>query len=140
MKYQLSEAVQGAIGEEKFKSSIQWRNGIFITDEPEKLGGRDLGPDPQTLLLSSLVSCTLATLRMYIDHKKLSIPEVKVSANMAQRINAGTGEITTHIDRWVAFGETPLNPAVSQRLLEIANSCPISKLLKGTVTIANALG
>lgn len=139
MKYLLEEPLQGTIGQQKFKSVIHWKNGSFIADEPEKLGGQDLGPDPQTLLLSSLVACTLATLRMYSDHKKLAIPEITVRANMAQRINAGTGEITTHIDRWVSFGDTALEPAVRERLLEISDSCPISKLLKGNVTIANSL-
>ena len=135
----LNEAVTGTLGEQKFKASIHWRNGVFIADEPEKSGGGDLGPDPQTLLLASLITCTLATLRMYIDHKKMVIPEIKVSANMAQRINAGNGEITTRIDRWISFGDSTPEPAVKERLLEVADRCPISKLLKGNVTISTSL-
>lgn len=136
MKYVLEKAVRGTIGEQKFKTSIQWRNGTLITDEPEKLGGKDIGPDPHSLLLSSLVACTLATLRMYIDHKKLAIPEITIEANMAHRINASTGEITTHIDKTISYGSTTVDPERRARLLEIAERCPISKILKGNITIA----
>ncbi len=135
MKYLLEQDVQGTMGEQKYKSTIRWRNGVLIADEPEKIGGRDSGPDPHTLLLSSLVACVLATLRMYIDHKKLDIPEITVRANMGQRINAGTGEITTRIERSVSFGDTHLTPEIRTRLLEIAESCPISKILKGNIVI-----
>ena len=136
MKYVLEKAVLGTIGGQKFKTTIKWRNGTLITDEPEKIGGKDLGPDPHTLLLSSLVACTLATLRMYIDHKKLKIPEITVEANMAHRINGSTGEITTHIEKSISYGNTTLDPERKARLLEIAERCPISKVLKGNITIA----
>ena len=34
MKYMLETPVRGAIGSEKFKTVIHWRNGVLITDEP----------------------------------------------------------------------------------------------------------
>lgn len=54
----------------------------LITDEPEQPDELDLGQDPYTPLLSSPVACTLATLRMYIDHKGLAISEIEVRADM----------------------------------------------------------
>jgi len=42
---------------------------MLIADEPASLGGTDPGQDPCTLVLSSLASCKLITLRMYIDRK-----------------------------------------------------------------------
>ncbi|WP_118194165.1 OsmC family protein [Albibacterium indicum] len=135
MKYIMEKPVKAIIGEQKYKTSIHWRNGEFITDEPEKIEGKDLGPDPHTLLLSSLVACTAATLRMYIDHKKLNIPEITVEANLGQRINSRTGEITTRIDKSISFGDTEVDDKLKQRRIEISGSCPISKILKGNVTI-----
>ena len=69
MKYQLEKPVQGSIAKKKYQCTIEWRNGKFIADEPPSIGGEDSGPDPYTLLLSSLASCKLITLRMYIDRK-----------------------------------------------------------------------
>ncbi|MCD9019188.1 OsmC family protein [Parachryseolinea silvisoli] len=136
MKYMLEAPVRGAIGIEKFKTAIHWRNGVLIADEPEKLGGKDLGPDPYTLLLSSLVSCTLATLRMYIDHKGLEIPEIEVEANMFQRIeNNGT---VLRIDRKIDL-KNLVDPELQERLIRVAEDCPVSKILKGNITIQTEL-
>jgi putative redox protein len=132
MKYLLEIPVKGTIGSEKFRIAIRWRNGVLITDEPEKLGGKDLGPDPYTLLLSSLVSCTLVTLRMYIERKGLIIPEIEVEANMFHWIeNEGTVML---IERRIAIQNVP-NPEVQQRLIRVAENCPVSKILKGNIKI-----
>jgi len=136
MKYILESPIVGRIGQQKFKTSIIWRNGAFITDEPEKIGGQDLGPDPYSLLLSSLVACTLATLRLYIDHKTLEIKDITVEANMYQKIVKE--QIVTYIDRSITFDEA-VAPEIKQRLLKIAESCPVSKILKGNVEIATQL-
>ena len=101
MKYTFEKPVHASIGKEKYSVKVEWRNGEFIADEPASNGGKDLGPDPYTLLLSSLASCTLATLRMYIDHKGWDIPVVAVNVNMFQKV---TDELVqTTIDRDIRF-------------------------------------
>ena len=133
MRYLMEMPIMGRIGTEKFRSAIHWRNGILITDEPEKIGGKDLGPDPYTLLLSSLVSCTLATLRMYIEHKEIIVPEIVVEANMFDRIgNEGT---VIHIERKIEIRDR-LDPEIRERLIRVAENCPVSKILKGSISIA----
>ncbi|CAM3649508.1 OsmC family protein [Sphingobacterium prati] len=136
MKYILENPIKGTIGVQKYKTVIHWRNGILITDEPEKLGGKDLGPDPFTLLLSSLAGCTLATLRMYIDHKDLPISEIEVEANLFQKIE--DKETVTYIERKIIFHELP-NVELQQRLQRVAENCPISKILKGNIGILTKL-
>ena len=84
MKYKLDKPVQGSIGNEKYQCIIEWRNGKFIADEPESIGGKDTGPDPYTLLLSSLASCKLITLRMYIDRKGWEIERIAINVNLYQ--------------------------------------------------------
>lgn len=108
----------------------------MISDEPKKLGGEDLGPDPYTLLLSSLITCTLATLRMYIDHKNLMISALEVEANMFFKIE--NKETIAYIERKIKFGEQ-LDLDVHQRLLKVAEKCPVSKILKGNINISTEL-
>ena len=82
MENLLEQDLKGHIGSEKYLCTISWRNGTFIMDEPEKIEGKDLGPDPYTTLLASLAGCTLSTLRMYIDRKEWDIPEINIALNL----------------------------------------------------------
>jgi len=132
MKYLLETPVKATSLGENYKTAIQWRNGVLIADEPKKLGGQDTGPDPYTLLLSSLVSCTLATLTMYIEHKGLSVSDIAIGANLYFKIE--NGETITYIEKKIEFGTTP-DPEVQQRLIQIAENCPVSKILTGNINI-----
>lgn len=131
-KYILDTPVSGNIGTLKCLITIKWRNGVLITDEPVELGGKDKGPDPYTLLMASLASCTLATLRMYIDRKEWVVPEITVEVNFYQ-LQKGNG-LVTNITRSICFG-TPLDAEKQERLLKIAQACPVSKILKNEVVI-----
>jgi len=127
----LANDLTGNIGAQKYLCTIYWRNGRFITDEPEDLGGRDLGPDPYSLLLSSLASCTLSTLRMYIDRKGWNISEINIALNLSQ---TNESELITTITKALTFPPT-VTEEQKIRLLEIAEKCPISKLLKAKILI-----
>ncbi|MBN8856086.1 MAG: (4Fe-4S)-binding protein [Sphingobacteriales bacterium] len=134
MHYKFEKPIAGTIGTEKYQCTIEWRNGTFIADEPERTGGKDAGPDPNTLFLSSLIGCTLVTLRMYIDRKGWDIPVISVKANLFQTVQ--DEKLTTIIDKEVSFpGPTPLDPEKKNRLLEIAGHCPVSKMLEGEIKI-----
>src|ERR1700749_798761 len=102
MKYMLDKPVHGNIGTEKYKCTISWRNGTFISDEPVKNGGKDLGPDPYTLLASSLAACTLATLRMYIDRKGWDITAIDVNVN-GRQTKTEDDKVVTTLDRDIKF-------------------------------------
>jgi putative redox protein len=131
MENLLENDITGHIGTQKYLCTLFWRNGKIITDEPEIIGGRDLGPDPYSMLLASLASCTLSTLRMYIDHKGWTVSEINIALNMTRETE---GEMVTTISKTLTF---PPNVTEEQRirLLQIAEKCPISKILKGTITI-----
>lgn len=132
MKYYFENPVHSAIGKDHYKMNVTWRNGQFIADEPVSSGGTDLGPDPFTLLLSSLATCTLATLRMYIDRKGWDVTEITVNANLFQTTK--DNQLHTTLDRDIRLAGT-LTDEQRKRLMEIANNCPVSKLLKGEVAI-----
>lgn len=127
----LENDITGNIGTQKYLCKINWRNGQFIMDEPESIDGKDLGPDPYTTLLASLAGCTLSTLRMYIDRKGWNIPEINISLNMSQETSS---EFETSITRTITFSND-VDEETKKRLLIIAEKCPVSKILKGKISI-----
>lgn len=135
MENKLEKDITGHIGTQKYLCTIAWRNGQLIMDEPESNGGKDLGPDPFSSLLASLAGCTLSTLRMYIDRKGWDIPEISITINATQELD---GEFETIFSRQISFS-TDTSPEQKERLLLIADKCPVSKILKGKVTINTML-
>ena len=131
----LDKDLIGTIGTQKYLCSIHWRNGTFIMDEPERIEGQDLGPDPYTTLLAALAGCTLSTLRMYIDRKGWDIPEISVRLNMHQETET---ELTTIFRRDITFSNA-ISDEQKERLLLIASKCPVSKILENKVKINSTI-
>jgi putative redox protein len=136
MKYMLENPVHTSIGRDKYQCTVSWRNGTFIADEPVKSGGLDLGPDPFTLLLSSLASCTLVTLKMYIDRKGWAIDNIEVDANMFQTREGD--QLTTTFNRDIRF-LSEVTEEQKTRLLQIASACPVSKILENQIEIKTSI-
>ena len=131
MKNIIENPIKASIGIEKYKVAISWRNGLFYADEPVSSGGQDLAPDPYTLLLSALASCTLSTLRMYIDRKGWQISEIFIEVNMYQPTE---GDFSTTIERTIFFN-TDITLEQKEKLLLIAKKCPVSKILEHKIEL-----
>lgn len=131
----LENDITGTIGTQKYLCTISWRNGKLLMDEPESVGGNDFGPDPFSIFLASLAGCTLSTLRMYIDRKGWHIPEINISLNLSQE---NEDELETTISRTITFS-TEISAEQKERLLFIAEKCPISKILKNKINLKTSL-
>ena len=85
------------------------------------------------------------TLNMYARHKQLAVDKVEVSVRY-DRIHARDCEDcetqSGHLDRFdreiTLRGE--LSDAQRQRMLEIADLCPVHRTLEGEIKIRSALG
>lgn len=64
-------SVIGNIGKEHYLTKITAGKNEILSDEPLWNAGEDRGMNPFELLASSLIACTCATLRMYVDRKKM---------------------------------------------------------------------
>jgi putative redox protein len=113
---------------------VQLDDGMhkWLADEPESLGGRDTGPAPASLLLSSLGACTSITLKMYAKRKDWPLEALRVTLSMTSTANG------TLIDRQIVL-TGPLSEDQRERLLQIANACPVHKILTGAIQIHTAI-
>lgn len=112
------------------------RGHQWLADEPADLHGANAGPDPHRLLLSSLGACTAITLKMYAERKNWPLEGVEVALDFNPEGEPAPG--TSRIRRRIAlYGK--LDEQQRERLLQIANACPIHKVLSGEVHIDSAL-
>lgn len=116
----------------------------LYADEPEDVGGQDLAPDPYALLLASLGACTSMTLRLYAKHKQLPLQRVRVRLRHSKRHVEdcehcdNKDALLDHIERDIELvGD--LTRAQRERMLEIANKCPVHRTLTSKIKIDSKL-
>ncbi|MEJ2060001.1 MAG: alpha/beta fold hydrolase [Gammaproteobacteria bacterium] len=117
----------------------------LLADEPIHEGGDAMGPSPYEYLLAALGSCTAMTLRLYAEHKQLPLRHVSVrlthakvhaqdsehcAENHPEKLSLITREITLVGD---------LTEAQRQRMLQIADRCPVHRTLTGKICIESRL-
>jgi uncharacterized OsmC-like protein/alpha/beta superfamily hydrolase len=101
----------------------------FLVDEPIAVGGADSGPSPFQLLNAALGACTSITLRMYAGRKGIALDRVEVSVTHRRETDSGSGEPLDIFERVISLGGT-LTADEQQKLLEIANKCPVHRTLE----------
>jgi uncharacterized OsmC-like protein/pimeloyl-ACP methyl ester carboxylesterase len=117
----------------------------LVADEPASVGGTGAGPSPYDLLSAALAACTSMTLKMYASHKKLDLASAtvrvrhgKIHAKDCEDCESTEGRID-HFERELLL-EGKLSGAERQRMLEIADRCPVHRTLHGEVKVRTVLG
>ena len=116
----------------------------MIADEPKDVGGNNLGPTPYDLLMASLGTCTAMTLKMYAERKKWNLDEVRVYLDhqkVHKEDSENPDEPSAKVSQFtrVIELEGDLNQEERQRLLEIANRCPVHRTLEEDIVIHTVL-
>ncbi len=113
-----------------------------LADEPLAYGGSNKGMSPYGYLAAGLGACTSMTIRMYarrkgwpLDHVWVDVTHDKVHAQDAE--NGGTKKVDTF--RREIHLEGPLDGEQRQRLLEIADKCPVHRTLEQSSVVETRL-
>jgi putative redox protein len=128
-----------------FAETVHAGAHTLLADEPTASGGNDTGPDPYSYLITALGTCTAMTLRMYARQKKWPLRKVTVQLRHDKIYAKDCAECETKegkIDRVERFIDLsgPLDDVQRQRLLQIADHCPVHRTLMGEIQISTKLG
>ncbi|MBT8107352.1 MAG: bifunctional alpha/beta hydrolase/OsmC family protein [Gammaproteobacteria bacterium] len=129
---------------DSFATDVRAGHHSFVADEPLAVGGTDTGPTPYDLLAAALATCTSMTLKMYARHKKLDLRSATVRVTHG-RIHAEDCEDCSRHEGMIhqfrrelrLVGD--LDDEQRQRMLEIADRCPVHKTLHDEIKIRSQL-
>ncbi|MET0399159.1 MAG: OsmC family protein [Longimicrobiaceae bacterium] len=127
-----------------YRTDIDAGGFRLTADEPAAVGGTGAGPTPYDLLLAALGACTGMTLRMYAARKGWPLEEVTVSLregrdHAADCLHCEQPDARlTQLDREITV-RGALDDAQRDRLLHIAEQCPVHKSLAGAFHVRTSL-
>jgi putative redox protein len=110
---------------------------VWNADMDKTLGSNDRAPDPHDLLDSALAACTTLTLELYIRRRQMPVTGLRVTIDHVEDKNE-QGQVRYQMMRHIDI-EGDVSDVDRQKLLEIANKCPIHRLLSGDISIQSAL-
>ena len=129
----------------QFQCDVQTTDHQWLADEPVKVGGGNTGPDPYQHLLAALGACTVMTLRMYAKLK--NIPLINSTVTLIHDREHGADcqacdEDHPKVDvitRSIHF-EGELSEEQVNKLLVIADKCPVHRTLHNKIEVRTELG
>ena len=131
--------------DDAFTSDVRVRKHRLIADEPNDVGGYDLGPDPYEYVASGLAACTVMTLHMYTRRKKWPLEEAICHVDIERKhcedctdVTSEKGLAIIHFKRKLEL-KGDLSDDQKARCLQIADKCPVHKSLHGQIKIETSL-
>lgn len=128
------------IGKDHYATEVQAGHHSFLADEPKSLGGTDRGMSPYELIAAGLGSCTAITLRMYADRKGWPVDAIEVHLSHV-REHATDGKHPDDLQAWISVFEREirlegsLTEEQTNRMMEIADRCPVHRTMEGKIEV-----
>lgn len=137
------EVRESGIG--RYGNEVRIGGHLLLADEPVDQGGKNSGPSPYEFLLTALGACTSMTLRMYAERKSLALRHVRVLLRH-ERLHASDcadcetrDGMISELHREIHL-QGDLSEAERERLLQIADRCPVHRTLEGEIRIRTRAG
>ncbi len=138
--------VEGAVvvretGNGKFQQDVVVGPHVQHADEPKSFGGDETGPSPYEFVSAGLGACTSMTMRMYADRKKWPVDRITVTVHHdkihGQDCETCEEKPDSKIDRFARDIEIEgdLTDEQLDKLMEIADKCPVHRTLNAPVDI-----
>ena len=110
-------------------ATVEVRQHKVVSGLSEQNGGLDEGPNPHELVEAALSACTILTCELYAQRKKMKLTNTFASVKIISETKEGAV-----IQRVLKF-EGDLTQEDRDKLVEIADKCPIHRLLEGKIEI-----
>ena len=124
--------VESQFGEGPLQQKLTAGELEFLSDAEFSKGGTNTGPSPHEYLGAALAACTSMTLKMYAGRKEMPLENAIVTVDI-ERVD-DVEKLSRDIQ---LIGN--LSSEEKERLIEIANKCPIYKALAGQIQIKTQL-
>jgi putative redox protein len=117
-----------------FRTEVRIGAHTLVSDEPVDKGGTDKGPTAFSLLAAALSACTAATLRFYANLKEMPLEGVEVEVDAvrrtpAEQVEAGPNAKAAWFRKKITLKGDNLTPEQRDRLLAVAEKCPVNRTL-----------
>jgi len=131
--------------DEEFTTTLTAGTHELLADEPESVeGGKDQGPDPYDYLLMSLGSCTLMTIKMYVNRKGWELDDIYMELRHNKRHDKDCQDCENPqskidvIEKEVIV-EGDLSEEQLDKILDISKKCPVHRTLIGDIKIESEI-
>jgi len=115
---------------QKMKHTVHVRQHTFAVDEPASNGGEDLGVTPHDVYDSALGACKALTTLWYAQRKQIPVDGIEVTVerdDSEERRGVYRLRVTLKVTG-------ALTGAQRQELLNVAEKCPVHKLMTQATT------
>lgn len=129
---------------EKFTTLLKLGDHSGIADEPVSYGGNNFGPTPYDYLSAALVACSAMTVQMYARRKQWPLESIDVHVDYTKEHAIDSEHTEKTASKLDTFRKTirlkgNLDAKQKQRLLEIADRCPVHRTLLSEIQIISRL-
>jgi len=138
------QAVASLDTQDGFTTQMTVGNHTMMADEPISFGGNNFGPSPYELVSAGLSACTAMTVQMYVKRKGWDLQNIEVHTShtkVAKQIieNGEQKEIKIDTFNREIKLKGSLDEKQIQRMLQIADKCPVHKTLHSDIQVITKL-